>query len=457
MPVSRSLSRTFLPNWALVIAACAALLVVGVSIGAFEYVDRQAEVLLAAREAVIAEEELKLLEDIFQEEGRAGLIRAVARRAALPSDNLGMVAIADQAGTPLVGNVVWPGGARVGRNWRPISTVSSSGVIVSGFARATTLSDGTRVLVGRNFSANQQFRAHLSDSLLSALALLLVVSLGAGFALNIYVLLRIDAIARTAHRISRDNLAERMPVGASSTEFDRLCEALNLMLDRNEAHVAQMRTMTDAISHDLRIPLQKMKSGLRVAATVVDHGQQQQAIEQAISDADSALSTFDALLAMARAEAGIGRDSFLETDLCRLISDVAELFEPLAEAKGQHLSVILLPLTVPALSVLLKQAVGNLVQNTIKYTPPGGRIVIRLAESNNRIQLTVEDNGPGIPEADLERAILPFGRLARDRDSEGSGLGLALAASFAKLHGGILRLEDANPGLRAIIEIPRAG
>ena len=313
------------------------------------------------------------------------------------------------------------------------------------------------MLVGRNFSANQQFRAHLSDSLLSALALLLVVSLGAGFALNIYVLLRIDAIARTAHRISRDNLAERMPVGASSTEFDRLCEALNLMLDRNEAHVAQMRTMTDAISHDLRIPLQKMKSGLRVAATVVDHGQQQQAIEQAISDADSALSTFDALLAMARAEAGIGRDSFLETDLCRLISDVAELFEPLAEAKGQHLSVILLPLTVPALSVLLKQAVGNLVQNAIKYTPPGGRIVIRLAESDNRIQLTVEDNGPGIPEADLERAILPFGRLARDRDSEGSGLGLALAASFAKLHGGILRLEDANPGLRAIIEIPRAG
>ena len=446
--------RSFLPNWALVVAMGAAVLVAGVSIGAFEYADYRAERLLAAREATIAEEELKLLEDLYQEEGHNGLIRAVSRRAALPSDNLGMVAIVDQGGALLVGNVVWPSGLSADKQWRPISTTARSGEMISGFARAIALPDGTRVLVGRNFSANRQFRSSLSEAMIAALATLFAVSLGVGIALNRYVLSRIDTIAKTTSRISRDNLAERIPVSAANTEFDHLSKVLNSMLDRNEVHIAQTRVMTDAIAHDLRIPLQRMRSGLRDASTIADPVKQRVAIEQAIGDADAALSTFNALLAMARAEAGIGKDTFQDVDLARLISDVAELFEPLAEEKGQKLEVITLPLFVHAQAVLLKQATGNLLQNAIKYTQPGGTIVIRLAQVNAKIQLIVEDNGPGIPEAERGHVVQPFGRLARDKNAEGNGLGLALAAAFAKLHDGALRLESANPGLRATIELP---
>ena len=422
--------------------------------GAFFYVDYRAEKLLAEREATIAEEDLKLLEDLFKEEGRQGLIRAVTRRAALPSDQLGIVAIVDEGGEVLAGNVDWPDGFRADRTWLPISTVAGSGEAVSGFARAVVLRDGARVLVGRNFSANGKFRASLSEAMLAALVALLAASLGVGIALNRLVLSRIDAITRIANRVGKDNLAERIPVGAEKSEFDRLALALNFMLDRNEAHVAQIRTMTDAIAHDLKVPLQRMKSGLRAASTLTDPSRQQEAIEAAIADADDALRTFDALLAMARAEAGIGKETFGLVDLAHLMSDVAELFGPLAEEKDQQLEVFTLPLFVQGQALLLKQAIGNLVQNAIKYTQASGKIVLRMAERDGKALLIVEDNGPGIPEADRAHAVQPFGRLTRDENTEGSGLGLALAAAFANLHDGALRLDGADPGLRATIELP---
>lgn len=446
--------RFFLSGQPLAIAVATVSVVVAVSAGAFFYVDNRAERLLSAREATIAEEDLKLLEDLFEEEGRAGLVRAVARRAALPSDNLGIVAVVDELGTNLAGNVEWPGDLRADRTWRPISTTAGSGETVDGFAIAITLADGARVLAGRDFSADRKFRASLSEAMIVALAALLIASLAVALGLNRLILSRIDAIAGAANRVGRDNLAERIPVGAERSEFDRLAQVLNFMLDRNETHLAQMRTMTDAIAHDLRVPLQRIKAGLRSSASVADPSRQQQAIEAAITDADDALRTFDALLAMARAEAGIGKDVFELVDLARLMNDIAELFGPLAEDKGQRLEVVTLPLFARGQTLLLKQAVGNLVQNAIKYAPPAGTITLRMAAHDRKVLLIVEDNGPGIPEADRAHAIQPFGRLTRDRHIEGSGLGLALAAAFASLHDGALRLDDAHPGLLATLELP---
>jgi signal transduction histidine kinase len=195
-----------------------------------------------------------------------------------------------------------------------------------------------------------------------------------------------------------------------------------------------------------------MKAGLRNAAQLLDSHTQKLAIDSAINDADDALTTFNALLAMARAEAGVGRDAFAQVDLVQLANDIVELFGPLAEEKDQVLETKTEPATILGQAQLLKQAVGNLVQNAIKFTPAGGHILLRLTRSGDKIQLIVQDNGKGIPAADCARAIKPFGRLTRDENTEGNGLGLALASSFAKLHDGTLRLEAANPGLRAVLE-----
>jgi signal transduction histidine kinase len=449
--------RFFLSNVAVFTAVATVLVVVGVSVGAFLYIDREAEQMLTERDAVIADEELKLLEAIDNEDGRIGLVRAIARRAALASDKLGIVAVTDQRGNLLAGNVGWPKGLTADRQWHRISATTPSGETVNGFAMAIVLPDGTRMLVGRDLAPIGRFRTSLSDSMIAALAAILIASLGVGIALNRIVLSRIATIGNTARRVSGAALAERIPLGAGDTAFDRLAVTLNDMLDRNEAHISQIRTMTDAIAHDLRIPLQRMRSGLRDAAILTDRTEQQQAIELAIADADEALGTFNALLAIARAEAGVGRENFEPVDLAALVNDIVEFFGPLAEEKGQQMEVSTLPLSVQGIALILKHALGNLIQNAIKYTPPAGKIVVRMVEVGGRVQLIVEDNGPGIPDAERSHAVQPFGRLARDKDADGSGLGLALVAAFAKLHDGALRLEDASPGLRAIFEIPLAG
>lgn len=447
--------RSFLPYTAMAVAIGAALFVAAVSAAAFQYVDSYAERLLAAREATIAEEELKLLKGVFEDEGLDGLIKAVARRAAQPSDHLGIVAIADNRGNLLVGNVDWPDNLQIDGKWRAITTGGDADTTVAGYARAIRLKDGTRVLVGRNFAFTKALRSSLSDAMLAALTALLLVVVGLGVWLNRYVLTRIDMIASTTRRISMQNLAERIPVGSSDTEFDHLGVTINSMLDRNQSHIEQMRLMTDAISHDLRLPLQRVRSALNLAMKSEDPETIKAGIVQAIDDADEALKTFNGLLDIARAEAGVGKEAFTAVDLGALVSSVCELFEPVAEEKGQTLVVSTQPLRVWGQAMLLKQVAGNLLDNAIKYTPENGRIVVQTRrEAPSFACLVIEDNGPGIDDGGQDRAMQRFGRLERDRHKDGNGLGLAISAAFARLHDGAVRLEDAKPGLRVVVSLP---
>lgn len=447
--------RVFLPQAAMAVAVLAALFVAGVSLAALQYLDGYAERLLAAREATIAEEELKLLQGVFADEGVDGLIKAVARRAAQPSDHLGIVAIADNRGQMLVGNVDWPPGLAIDGKWRPISTGGDPDATVTGYARAVRLADGTRVLVGRNFASMHALRSSLSEAMLAALASLLLVMAGLGISLNRYVLNRIDMISATTRRISAQNLAERIPLGTSDTAFDHLSATINGMLDRNQSHIEQMRLMTDAISHDLRLPLQRVRSALGHAMQSPDAETIKAGIVKAIDDADDALQTFNALLDIARADAGVGKDTFAAVALDRIVCDVCELFEPLAEEKAQSLTVGVQPVLVWGQAMLLKQVIGNLIDNAIKYTPANGRISVHLSiPAPGSVALVIEDTGPGIKAADQARAALRFGRLDRDRTTDGKGLGLAIAAAFVRLHDGTLRFEDAAPGLRVVVSLP---
>jgi hypothetical protein len=201
------------------------------------------------------------------------------------------------------------------------------------------------------------------------------------------------------------------------------------------------------------------------------------ALETTIAESDDLIRTFDALLMIARAESGQARDNMTEFDAAQIARDVGELYEPLAEEKGIELKV-----EAPAAALvrgnreLVSQALANLIDNAIKYAAPNGKadsmvngvannalngapaeIVVAAGKEGERIALSVADHGPGIPEADRGRVVERFVRLEQSRSAPGSGLGLSLASAVARLHGGELKLEDNNPGLRSIIALPRAG
>jgi len=450
-------NRTFLSGREVAFAVLALAFVAVITVAASLFVDARVEAVLNARQAAIVDSEIRYLRLVDAEEGRAALTRIIARRAALPNDDLPIHALVDAQGAYVAGDVDWPQGLITDGDWRPIQTYRRrQGAKVEGFGRAVKLADGAKVLIGRDLTAQHSVQAAIFQALVLALAALFAAAFAVGLLLNRRILRRIDAIALTARRISAGNLAERMPLSGQDNEFERLSGVLNAMLDRNETHIEQMRIVTEAIAHDLRLPLQRVKANLERAQSSADDAARAQAFVRADREMDEALATFNALLEITRAQSGIGAEDFETIALAPIVTDVVELFGPVAEDKKQTLLAELQDANIKGQATLLRQALGNLVQNAIKFSPEGASIRVRIEPRERTARLIVEDSGPGIPASDYATALRPFGRLARDQAESGKGLGLALVAACSKLHNGTLGLEPANPGLRVILEFPRA-
>ena len=210
-----------------------------------------------------------------------------------------------------------------------------------------------------------------------------------------------------------------------------------------------VRQVSDNIAHDLRSPLTRLRSRLELALLEQpDPVTQRQAMEEAIDQAESIIATFNALLTIAQAESAAARGGFENLDLTVLVRDAAELYEPLAEDKDITVTVdVEEGLTVMGNRHLLSQAVANLLDNAVKYTPEGGAIRVGALRTEDGVSMSVEDSGPGIPEEERENVLRRFYRLDASRNTPGSGLGLSLVAAVARLHGARLELSDNNPGL----------
>jgi signal transduction histidine kinase len=328
--------------------------------------------------------------------------------------------------------------------------------------RSVVLPSGLRLVVGRDVVERRGFTAIIFQSFLLGVGGILLLSIIAGLITARRVLRRIDTINVTSSKIISGNLSERIPVTKRNDEFDGLATNLNAMLDRIENLMQGLKEVTDNVAHDLKTPLTRLRnqaeSALRDSA---DAETKQKALETTISESDKLIRTFNALLMIARAEAGAPSGALVDVDVSAIASDVAELYGPVAEDEGMTLeSEVTEGIHLRANRELIGQALVNLVDNAMKYYKPHedvpGRITLSVRQLANRVLITVADNGPGIPAADRLRVVERFVRLEESRTEPGSGLGLSLVAAVARLHKGEFRIEDNEPGVRAVIDLPAA-
>ena len=328
---------------------------------------------------------------------------------------------------------------------------------------SSSLPGGFRLLVGRDFEERDRLRQILAQPARWAVVLLVVMGVAGGIFVARRVLQRIDSMTATNERIMAGDLTGRLAVTGSGDEFDRLANSLNAMLERIEALMSGLKQVSDNIAHDLKTPLTRLRNRTEEALrSAKGEGDYRAALESTLEESDGLIRTFDALLMIARAEAGEARHGMTDFDANDVAKSVVELYEPLAEEKGLHLAAdINGPLPVHGSRELIGQALANLIDNAIKYGAagrPGDKSEIRVAthREDGSALLSVGDHGRGIPAEDRSRAVERFVRLEPSRSRPGVGLGLSLAAAVARLHGGELRLEDNSPGLRVTLALPAA-
>ena len=333
--------------------------------------------------------------------------------------------------------------------------------------RVSQLPGGFRLLVGRDLDERERIYHIVIAAGRWSVAIVIVLGLAGGLFVSRRVLRRVDAMTETTKTIMEGDLSERLPVGGSGDEIDRLAQNLNAMLERIEALMQGLKEVSDNIAHDLKTPLTRLRNRAEEALrSSQNEAGYRSALDAIIEVSDGLIRTFNALLLIARAESGQARDDMSEFDAAEIAHDVGELYEPLAEQKDIALKVEAeAPAPVKGNRDLVSQALANLVDNAIKYAEPPTaavngavpEIVVRATPAGDRIMLTVADSGPGIPEADRPRVVERFVRLEQSRSQPGSGLGLSLASAVARLHGGELTLEDNHPGLKSVIALPRGG
>jgi len=292
-----------------------------------------------------------------------------------------------------------------------------------------------------------------SEYLLESLAAVVFFVLLMGVTMGRAIMRRMDTIGSAASEIMAGDLSQRVPVSGRNDEFDALAQRLNNMLERIEEVLAGMREVTDNVAHDLRSPITRIRNRMEVTLLERrDEAEYRDVMEQTIRDADTMIRTFNAILQTAQANAGAIRADLLPVDLSKLVREMGELYTPVAEEAGLTLRIESgAPITVPGHRDLLAQAIGNLLDNAVKYTPREGKLYLELIPGDGAVDLVVEDSGPGIPEKERHRVKQRFVRLDSVRQKEGNGLGLSLVDAIARQHGATLLFEDNEPGLRAII------
>ncbi|MCA3364843.1 MAG: HAMP domain-containing protein [Roseomonas sp.] len=389
----------------------------------------------------------------LQEQWRSGstkaVLDAIGERLAVDIDDHAIYLLTDSAGQPLGGNLDrWPAAADMPGAWAA-DKVRRDGVAVPARLYHVPLDQRHRLLVGRDATDREKLRTLLSEALLWSFAVAVAFALAGAAALRRALADRLRAASLTAGAIAAGDLSRRVPLSTQRDEFDQLGESMNAMLDRIDHLMVGIKGVSDSIAHDLRTPIARARMRLENALlTAPDEESLRAAMETTVADLDGISRVFQALLRIAEAEAGARRAAFAPFDLAAVLTDAAEVYGALAEERGQHLETHWPEkLTMVGDRDMVLQAIANLLDNAVKFTPEGGTIRLTAsAPARGRREISVHDEGPGLAAEDRARAGERFFRADPSRALPGSGLGLSLVKAVAALHGGELRLGDGQPG-----------
>jgi signal transduction histidine kinase len=328
--------------------------------------------------------------------------------------------------------------------------------------------DGGEILfVGADAGEDEAYVSKIVSALQAAGLLVVLLGLAGGVLVSRNVSRTMMGLIDVVERVRNGETGVRAHVRGARDEFDELAQGVNEMLDRLERSMAGHKHAGDAIAHDLRSPLTRLRARLEAAYIDVEAGKgdPKEALAQALDDTDGVLKTFGAVLSIARLQAaGQAPDPAL-FDPADLAADISELYEPFCEEKAiEFSSELARGLSVRGNREFLAQALANILDNAVKYTPAGGAIMLRVRRrSSGEVEFSVTDTGPGVPDEDRDRVIQRFVRLENSRNEPGAGLGLSLVAAVAEAHGGRLELSegpgkvgDMGPGLRVAFILPRA-
>ena len=432
----------------LLFSLCAATLVF--------YVTAMSERLLTGQIRDAVQQEVSQVKRAYDIGGLNLLLRTMERRARQPGANL--YVIAGPSGDILAGNVASVQPGVLGQaGWTELPFVYERYTDASNdperrhlaIANIFILDNGLRILIGRDLGEPERFRVLVRQALMLALAIMGLGALVIWFGIGRNALKRIDRMTDASRKIMAGDLSQRLPVGGSGDEFDRMSESLNAMLERIEKLNEGLRQVSDNIAHDLKTPLTRLRNKAADALDNADSEGRRVALEGIIGESDQLIRTFNALLMISRVEAGSVAAEMTDVDLSSIVADTAELYEPVAEEAGLALTADIEPdVEVQGNRELIGQALFNLIDNALKYASGcNGKqaITFRLARTPDAVTLAVADHGPGIPVHQRADVVKRFFRLDESRSKPGTGLGLALVEAVMELHGGRLELSDTDP------------
>ncbi len=393
----------------------------------------------------------------YREGGLVGLSRAIDARVAPGGGEAPVLMLVGPNGTRLAGNLrAWPPLVRADSDWTVLKLYRDAGVAPETMAlSARTLPHGARLLAGRAIEGDAQLRQGYERGLVAALLLAIPLTLLISVVFARLISRRAGALADTARQVSEGALHARAPLDGSGDGFDLISVQINAMLERIERLVAELRVVTDGLAHDLASPLTRLRTRVEQLAGQALNPDARLAVESVAAETDKLTNMLATAIQISRAEAGIGRERFVDTDLGELAAGLTDLYAPLAEERGfALLAERAAPVSAPVDRELLGQALSNLLENAIAYADGGSRIVVSVGQDLDQVTIAVADDGSGIAAADRGEALRRFGRLDPARQRPGSGLGLSLVEATARLHGGTIELADNEPGLIVRLLLP---
>jgi signal transduction histidine kinase len=392
------------------------------------------------------------LAEVFHREGAPGLKAFIDTRVGMQIAGERILLLTDSSLQRLAGNLPqWPRTVPAKPGMYTV-TLDLGGHPTESVVVRTALPGGYNLLVGRDVARFAPLTRHFWSGLAGAIAVLSIVGVMGGVFIRRALLARIHSIRRTVLAIVQGDLSHRLPTPRGGDELDTLSRTINGMLDQIEQLVHGIRDVSNSIAHDLRTPLAELRSRLEELSLTRPTDEETFAeIDGAVADVDRVIRIFNALLRLAEIDTGMRRSGFVQVNANELASEAVEFYLPAAEIENVSLSFGSAgPVLVSGDPLLLAQAVGNLIDNALKYTGERGSVTVDVQyRADGAVEICVADDGPGIPDDEKPKVAQRFYRGDASRCTPGVGLGLSMVQAVAKLHGGELELTDNHPGLRA--------